>query len=107
MASHIDHYRQCVAICAATSFGSGISVRGHNAAVTEMRRIVVEPGAVEELISLLNEPLAAKWLAFQLLELCNPSDDIREKCLATIRELAAGSNGTALGAAYWLRDFKG
>ena len=107
MTSRIDRYRECASICAATLYDSGASVRRHNAAVTVMRCIVVEPNSAEDLQLLLDEPESAQWLAFQLLELCNPSDDIREKCLATIRELAAGSNVTALGAAYWLRDFKG
>jgi hypothetical protein len=58
-------------------------------------------------LPLLDEPEAAQWLAFQLLELCQPSPVVRERCLAIIRGLAAGSDADALGAQYWLRDFKG
>jgi hypothetical protein len=107
MASRIDRYRECVATCAATAYGSGASVRRHNAAATRMREIVVELGAADELLPLLDEPEAAQWLAFQLLELCEPSSVVRERCLALIRGLAAGSGADALGAQYWLRDFMG
>ena len=72
-----------------------------------MRQIVMEPGAAEELVPLLDEPDAGQWLAFELLELCKPSPDVREKCLAIIQSLAAGSGANALGARYWLRDFNG
>jgi hypothetical protein len=107
MTSRVDRYRQCAAICAATSYGSGASIRRHNAAAREMRGIVVEPGAAEELLPLLDEPEPAQWLAFQLLELCKPASVVREKCLAIIHRLAAGSGADALGAQYWLCDFNG
>jgi hypothetical protein len=107
MASRIDRYRKCAATCAATAYGWGASIRRHNAAANEMRRIVVESGADEELLPLLDEPESAQWLAFQLLELCQPSPDVRERCLAIIQKLAAGSSADALGAQYWLRDYKG
>ena len=107
MPSRIDRYRKCVATCSATEYGSGASVRRHNAAATKMREIVVEPGAADELLPLLGEPESAHWLAFQLLELCQPSPAVRERCLAIIRGLAAGSGAEALGAQFWLRDFKG
>jgi hypothetical protein len=107
MASRIDRYRKCVATCSVTDYGSGASVRRHNAAANEMREIVVEPGAAEELLPLLDEPESAHWLAFQLLELCQPSAVVRERCSAIIRRLAAGSGAGAHGAQYWLDDFKG
>jgi hypothetical protein len=72
-----------------------------------MRRIVVEPGAADELLPLLDEPESAQWLAFQLLELSQPATEIHERCLAIVRHLAAGAGAMALGAQYWLRDFKG
>lgn len=107
MKSRTERYRKCVATCAATTYGSGAAVRRHNDAATEMREIMVEPGAAEELVPLLDEPEAARWLAFQLLELSEPSPAIRDRCLAIIRELAAGSSPEALGAQCWLRDFGG
>src|SRR5438874_1040584 len=107
MASRIDRYRKCAATCAATTYGSGAPIRLHNAAANEMRKIVAEPGAAEELLPLLDEPESARWLAFQLLELCQPSHVVRQRCLAMIQDLAAGSGSDALGAQYWLLDFKG
>jgi len=72
-----------------------------------MRQIASEPGAGQELLPLLDEPESAQWLAFQLLELCQLSPEVRERCLAIIRKLAAGSGADAVGAQYWLRDYKG
>jgi len=107
MHSRIDRYRQRAATCAATEYDSAASLQRHNVAATEMRRIVAEPGAVEELLPLLAEPTSARWLAFQLLEHCTLSPEIRERCLAIVREVAAGSGPDALGARHWLRDFTG
>lgn len=72
-----------------------------------MRQIVMEPGAAEELVPLLDEPQAGQWLAFELLELSQPSGAVREKCLEIIQSLASGSGANALGARTWLREFKG
>jgi len=72
-----------------------------------MRQIVAEPGAGDELVPLLDDPDAGEWLAFELLELCKPSNAVREKCLAIIESLAASSGTKSLGARLWLRDFKG
>jgi hypothetical protein len=107
MESRLNRYRKCAATCAATTYGSGASVRRHNAAATKMRQIVAETGAAEELLPLLDEPESGQWLAYQLLELCEPAPQVRDKCLAIIRRLATGSGADALGAQYWLRDFKG
>jgi hypothetical protein len=107
MASRVDRFRKYAAVCATTAYGSGASVRRHNAAAQQMRQLVMEPGAAEELVPLLDEADAGQWLAFALLELSQPLDAVREKCLAIIRSLAAGSGADALGARYWLRDFKG
>ena len=107
MESRVDRFRKFAAVYATTAYRSGASVRRHNAAAQKMRQIVMEPGAAEELVPLLDEPDAAQWLAFELLELSQPSDSVREKCLAIIQSLAAGSGANALGGRYWLRDFKG
>jgi hypothetical protein len=98
-ASHLERYRQCVARCAAGS-------QANNAAVKEMRRLLAEPGVVEELLPLLDEPSAAHWLAFQVLEFCPVTPAVREKCLAIIRRLAAGRSVDALGAKHWLQEFE-
>ena len=66
--SRLVRYRKWAATCASTNYGTGDCVDRHNAAVDEMRRIVVEPGATDELSSLLDEPESARWLAIQLLE---------------------------------------
>jgi hypothetical protein len=104
MKTRIDRYRVCVATCGTVDYSSDASVSRFNAASDEMRRIASEPGAAEELLPLLDEPESAKWLAFQILELCAPGPDVRERCLKTVRELAAGSDADAMGAQMWLRE---
>lgn len=103
--TRIERYRQCAAICAATEYGAGDAITTHNAAAIEMGRIAAEPGADEELLPLLDEPESAKWLAFQLLELCSPVPEVAERCLRIIEELAAGSSTDAVGAQFWLKEF--
>ncbi len=106
MESRVDRFRKYAAVYAATAYESGASVRRHNTAAQEMRQITVEPGAAEELAPLLDEPDAGQWLAFGLLELSQPTDAVREKCLAIIQSLAAGSGANALGARFWLRELR-
>ena len=87
MKSRIDRYRAYASVCAATTYGAGASIRRHNTAARRMRKLVVEPGAAEELLPLLDEAQPAEWLAFQLLELCKPAPKVRKRCLAIIRPL--------------------
>jgi hypothetical protein len=96
MKSRLDRYRENAAICAATAYDSDASVRRHNAAANEMRRIVAEPGAAQELLPLLAEPQSTHWLAFQILELIEPLPEVRDKCLAIIRDLTERSGPEAL-----------
>lgn len=104
MLSRTERYRKCVATCASTDYASKDSLREHNNAATEMRRIASEPGAEVELLPLLDEPHAAEWLAFQAIELWHPSPEIRQRCVAIIQKLAAGSGLAAKGAKGWLQN---
>lgn len=77
-----------------------------------MRALVAEayqagPEAVAELLPLLDEPLADRWLAFQLLDLGRPPLTAVDRCLSIIRDVAAGAGPTdAMGAAMWLREWQ-
>jgi hypothetical protein len=104
MESRVERYRAYTATCLATDYDSPASVRRHNRAADEMRRLVGEPGAVAELLPLLDEPTAARWLAFQLVESGGLSDDVIQRCLAVVRALAAGGDAEAMGARMWLRE---
>jgi hypothetical protein len=104
MESRLDRYRTHAATCLATDYGSPVSVRLRNRAADAMRRLAGEPGAVAELLPLLEEPAAARWLAFQLVEMGGLSDDVHRRCLAVARTLAEGAGAEALGARMWLRE---
>src|SRR5215510_4267995 len=95
MLTRVESFREYAATCAETDYGSSASVARHNAAADGMRQLVTEskmagPTAVSELFPLLDEPLTGRWLAFQLLELCELPDAVTASCLEMIRKIAAG-----------------
>jgi len=69
-----------------------------------MRKLVAQPGAGEELLPLLDEQLCRNWLAYQLIELTEPSEEVRGRCLAIIREIASADDGSGIGAEMWLKQ---
>jgi hypothetical protein len=62
--------------------------------------------AIARLFPLLEEPLCAEWLAFQLLKRDEVTSDIKAKCLKIIESIAAGGGSDALGAQMWLKTWK-
>lgn len=110
MTPRADQYRELAAVCATVDYGSPNSVRENNDASDQMRKLVADSyttgiEAVAELFSLLDDPECAQWLSFQLLELGKPPFAIVERCLSTIRDLAAGSTANAYGANLWLKEW--
>ncbi len=104
MGSLINRYRALATTRLVTDYDSAASVRQHNWAADEMRRLVEEPGAVSELIPLLNEPSSARWLAFQLVEAGGLSDEVLHQCLEIVRMMGEGSDAESLAARIWLRE---
>ena len=103
MASRIEQYRACAAVCCVTEYASKRGVRQHNAAAKQMRAMVSEayatgPSALAEFFPLLDESPADQWLAFQLLELAKPEAAVKQRCLSIIKRLAAGPGIDAMGA---------
>jgi hypothetical protein len=93
MASWADRYRACAAVCTTVDYSSRASVRRYNRASDQMRSIVVEafqagPGAVAELLPLLDAPPADEWIAFQLLDLGLPP------LVVELSRFAAGSGNS-------------
>lgn len=94
--------------CLSTDYNSQEEIRQHNKAANQMREIVVNAQkegeqSLAELIQLLDDPTANKWLAFQLLELCELQETDTKRCLAIIRRLATGSSTDVMGAELWLQ----
>jgi hypothetical protein len=69
-----------------------------------MRRLAGERGGLEELLPLLDEQPSNAWLAFQLLELVEPHSEIRDRCLAIVREIASADDGSGQDAEIWLNE---
>jgi len=62
--------------------------------------------AIARLFPLLDEPLCAEWLAFQLLKREEVTAEVKAKCLKKIESIAAGDGTEALGAQMWLNEWK-
>jgi hypothetical protein len=105
----VDQYRKCAEICSKIDYFNKASVRASNRAVNKMYKIVVEavkhgPVAVNELNSLLDEPLSAPWIAHQLLEKAVVSPEVERKCLSIIWKLSTKGPGTQqMGEQIWLK----
>ncbi len=112
MVSRLDRYRACAATCTAIDLVSAASVRHYNRASDQMRTLVAEayqagPEAVAQLLPLLDESPANRWLAYQLLDLGRPPPTAVDRCLSIIRGVAMGEEpADATGAAMWLREWQ-
>jgi len=106
----MDKYKQYASICALTDYADKKSVRRHNQAANAMIKIVEQATqeglpSIERLFPLLDDPICAKWLAFQLLERAKVNSDIKTKCLKIIGSIATGEGATAFGAKTWLNKW--
>lgn len=109
----LDQYRKCAEICSKIDYFNKASVRASSRAVDKMYKIVIEEvkrgqSAINELASLLDEPLSAPWIAHQLLERATVSPEIERKCLAIIWKLATqdgGKPGQQMGEQMWLKKW--
>jgi len=68
----IEEYIQCSDICAAVDYSDEETVKQGNRAISRMYEIVQQiaaegPDALENLIVLLDDPKASKWLSHQLV----------------------------------------
>jgi hypothetical protein len=105
----LNQYRKCAEICSNIDYSNKASVKASNRAVDKMYKIVVEavksgPVAVNELASLLDEPLSAPWIAHQLLEKTAVSLETERKCLSIIWKLSKEGPGTQqMGEQIWLK----
>ena len=109
--ANLDEYQNCVEKCAATDYGDPQAVKVHNRAVQKMYEIVeqaVREGAeaIKILATLLDHPLAARWLAFQLLEKANVDTEVENKCLSIINGMANAGSADSYGAGVWLEKWK-
>ena len=104
-------YRECAERCARTDYGDPASVADNNRAVDRMYEIVrqaVQEGteAVNQLVSLLDEPVPARWLAHQLVEIARLPRDVEDRCFAIIEGLATGDGLEVMGEPMWLKEWK-
>ena len=106
-----SEYRECAERCARIEYCDPASVADSNRAVDRMYEIVKlavkeGEGAVNKLVSLLDEPVSARWLAHQLVEIADLQRDVEDRCFAIVEELATGDGPEAMGEAVWLKEFK-
>ena len=93
---------------AAVDYGSPLSVRLANSAADELRSIaqaaLSSPQDTEQLLSLLNHPLAASWVAYAALEHGTLTEFQRSRCVATVQARARGNDLASIGARAWLAE---
>ena len=65
------------------------------------------PDTIAELVTLLDEPDCAKWLAHQLIEKAATTRDIKSKCFFIVEALAKEDSADALGERMWLKEHRG
>jgi hypothetical protein len=107
----IEEYKKCTEICAATDYADKAAVKKHNKSVDRMDVIVETvasqgPSAIDRLAVLLDDDTAGRWLAFQLLDRVKVAPTVEKKCLSLIKKQASGKSPDALGAKYWLKEYK-
>jgi len=93
---------------AAVDYGSSSSVRLANSAADELRAMALaalsSPQETEQLLALLNQPLAASWVAYAALEHGALTEFQRARCMATVQALARSDNLASIGARAWLAE---
>lgn len=107
----IQEYLKCSKICENINYQDKLSVKKSNASVTKMYKLVREASnmgkdALSELAKLLDEPIASKWLAHQLIEETNITHEIVKKCFSIVEKLASGNDVNASGEKIWLSEWK-
>ena len=107
----INEYKRYASICSQTDYEEKESVTSHNNAVDQMYRIVIEaakigPDSINELAELLDDKIAAPWLAHHLIEKTEIPKTLEGKCFEIIENIALGSDVDAMGEKQWLREWK-
>lgn len=109
----ITEYKDQVIICSEISYSDKQSVNKNNVAVKRMYEIIgiinsqFGPDGVIEFSKLLNvkDNNTYIWAAPQLLEKMNSTQEIKEKALRIIREVAKEDNARGIGFRHWLKQY--
>lgn len=101
--------------CQSVDYGNPASVRQYNDGSDRMRKLVqdaeaIGQTAVQSLLPLLKDPIAAPWLAHHLVELTTIDSEIRNECIMLVQDLVAkleqqGNSADAMGERYWLKEW--
>jgi hypothetical protein len=105
----ISEYVSCCEICEQTDYQNQPSVKKHNQSVNRMYEIIkaislLGDNAISKLTELLNHPVASKWLAHHLIEQLNITNELKQRCINTIRQLAKDNSPEGLGEKMWLEE---
>jgi hypothetical protein len=105
----ISEYISCSKVCEQTDYENDSSIKKHNQSADRMYEIVEEiksfgDNAISQLAELLNHPVSSKWLAHQLIEKSSINDELRQKCINIIRQLAKENTPNGFGEKMWLKE---
>ncbi|MCA9032909.1 MAG: hypothetical protein KDA66_18975 [Planctomycetaceae bacterium] len=101
--------------CQSVDYDNPSSIRQYNDASDRMRKLVQNAEsfgqtAVQSLVPLLKDPIAAPWLAHHLVELTTIDSAIRKECVMLVQDFVAkleqeGKCADAMGERYWLKEW--
>ena len=93
--------------CSETDYSDSESVKAHNEAVDEIRKIINEVKDHELLVPLLKDKKAREGVAFQILESTDKySSKLIETSIKVLRELSVKNTTESLAAEMLLKELK-
>jgi hypothetical protein len=110
----VNKYKQQIAICSQIDYDNKKTIIANNRAVHTMYKLIdvlkrdFTGEEVVEFAKLLDmkEHNTNVWVAAQMLERLDLSNDLQIKALTVIKEVAAGDSPEALGFKIWLKNWK-
>lgn len=109
----IQEYLALTKVCALTDYADNKSVELHNKSVNRMYEIAEKIGyeqtseTIDDFAQLLNIPddKTNVWAAIHLLERIPAAEEIEQKALKIINQVADGDSSDSMGYKIWLNNF--
>lgn len=106
----IKEYLDCVEVTVSINLLDKKSIKKNNHAVDKMYSIIRNAAKkgndeINHFFPLLKDPKTSKWLAHQLVEICELPKEIEDQCFSIVYNLAKSNSANEMGEAYWLEEW--